>query len=375
MEEGDQVVSVARLAEKEVEEGAANEGCGERERTSFRGARELQRRRRHEARGVAISDRATLALGGRERKLTDIRPAQDESPLSRDLVKEGGRHDSPLRQSRLRAVSRTIEVVYLRSSRQAFHPQADKPNDGSSVAVGGRDNSDGDQMKKYLRETFVAATALMCVVGMGTKADAALIIDFDNLVFDGGTVTQSGGNWTGTDVIFDSIFLRDTTLMNTIAGVQCGATNTGTGAASAAETCKLNFNTATNVFTVTSPNGLYGVGADLLPYSTDRGGLVAAAGSTVVSGSFTSFGGIGGVVFGASGIDSKNAALLQFFGIAANTNFVFANTEIYMSADGHVSEADLTNMAQAQVPEPASMALVGLGLMGFGAVSRRRRAQ
>ena len=38
-----------------------------------------------------------------------------------------------------------------------------------------------------------------------------------------------------------------------------------------------------------------------------------------------------------------------------------------------VTEADLTNMAQ--VPEPASMALFGLGLMGFGVISRRRRAQ
>ena len=228
-------------------------------------------------------------------------------------------------------------------------------------------------MKNYLKSSFVAATALMCVVGMGTKADAALLIDFDNIVFDGGTVTQSGGHWVGTNIIFDSVFLKDTTLVDPIAGVQCGATSGGTAAASPAETCKLNFNTATNTFTVTAPNGLYAIGADLLPYSADRGGLVVGAGSTVLTGSFTAFGGIGGVVFGASGIDSKNAALLQFFGLAPNTNFVFANTEIYMGPNGTVTEADLTNMAQ--VPEPASMALFGLGLLGFGAVSRRRRAQ
>ena len=97
-------------------------------------------------------------------------------------------------------------------------------------------------MKNYLKSSFVAATALMCVVGMGTKADAALLIDFDNIVFDGGTVTQSGGNWVGTNVIFDSVFLKDTTLVDPIAGVQCGATSAGTAAASPAETCKLNFN-------------------------------------------------------------------------------------------------------------------------------------
>jgi hypothetical protein len=227
-------------------------------------------------------------------------------------------------------------------------------------------------MKNYLKGSFVAATALMCVVGMGTKADAALIIDFDNIVFDGGTVVQSGGNWIGTDVIFDSVFLKDTSLVDPIAGVQCGATNGGTAAASPAETCKLNFNTATNTFTVTAPAGLYAIGADLLPYSADRGGLVVAAGSTVLTGSFTSFGGVGGVVFGATGIDTKNAALLQFFGLAANTNFVFANTEIYMASNGMVTEADLTNMAQ--VPEPATTGLFSLGLIGFAA-ARRRRAQ
>jgi hypothetical protein len=156
-----------------------------------------------------------------------------------------------------------------------------------------------------------------------------------------------------------------------IAGVQCGATSTGAAAAAPAETCKLNFNTATNTFTVTAPSGLYAIGGDLLPYTTDRGGLVVAAGGTVLNGSFTSFGGIGGVIFGATGIDSKNAQLLAFFGLAPNTNFTFANTEIYMNDTGVVSESDLTNMAQ--VPEPASMALFGLGLMGFGVLSRRRR--
>jgi hypothetical protein len=227
-------------------------------------------------------------------------------------------------------------------------------------------------MKKYFRGSFIAATALMCVVGMGAKADAALIIDFDNIAFDGGTVTQSGGNWTGTGIIFDSIFLKDTAVPDPLAGVQCGA-SASPAASSAAETCKLNFSTATNTFTVMAPSGLYAIGPDMLPYTSDRGGLVVAAGSTILTGSFTAFGGVGGVVFGATGVDTKNAALLQFFGLAPTQNFRFANTEIFMAANGMVTEADLTN--EAQVPEPASMALFGLGLMGFGVISRRRRAQ
>jgi hypothetical protein len=220
---------------------------------------------------------------------------------------------------------------------------------------------------------LVVAAALMCVVGGGTKADAAILIDFDNIVFDGGTVAQSGGNWTGTGIMFDSIFLKDTAVMDPIAGVQCGATNTGSVAADSAETCKLNFSTATNTFTVVAPSGLYAIGADLLPYTADRGVLVSGAGSTVLTGAFTAFGGIGGVVFGATGVDTTNAALLAFFGLPANTTFTFANTEIYMGPNGTVTESDLTNMAQ--VPEPASMALFGLALLGFGAATRRRRAQ
>jgi hypothetical protein len=239
--------------------------------------------------------------------------------------------------------------------------------------VGQQDTTvgEGDHVKPYSKSSLVAAAALMCIVGMGARADAALIIDFDNIVFDGGTVTQGDG-WTGTGVIFDSIFLKDTSLIDPIAGVQCGATNTGTAAATPVETCKLNFGTATNTFTVTAPNGLYAIGVDLLPYSMDRGGLVVDTG-TVLTGSFTSFGGVGGAVFGATGVDAKNAALLQFFGLAANTTFVFASTVIYTGPNGAVTEADLTNTAQ--VPEPASMALFGLGLIAFGVIIRRRPAR
>jgi hypothetical protein len=117
------------------------------------------------------------------------------------------------------------------------------------------------QMKKSFRRWGITAAVVIGVMGGTTKADADLLIDFDNTAFDGGTVTESGGIWTGTGIIFDSIFLKDTALVDAIAGVQCGATNTGSLAADPAETCKLNFSTATKLVhgdrgrTASTPSG------------------------------------------------------------------------------------------------------------------------
>ena len=217
---------------------------------------------------------------------------------------------------------------------------------------------------------LVAALAVAGVLGTGSKANAALLIDFDNAVFDGGTVTSlPGNNFSGSNIIFDSIHLRDSANLGvSLAGLQCGATNTAPGDASITDTCRLSFNTATNTMSLVTTTGLWDIGDDQLPYTDDRGALIVGPQQTVLTGSFTSWlGGPSG--FLGFGIDTKNPAMLQFFGLPADTTFSFVNTEITMQ-NGAVLEADLTNIAGTPIPEPATMMLLGTGLL---AAFRARR--
>lgn len=224
-------------------------------------------------------------------------------------------------------------------------------------------------ISRVVRRTVLAASAGLALLVAPSAANAALIIDFDQLVLDGGTLTPSGGgNAVGTDIIFTAIYLRDTSSSTTLAGVQCGSA-TSSGAATTANACQLDFNTATQSFVMTAPGGLYDIGPDGLPYSADRGGLVAANGAVVLSSSSFAWTLLSNF-FLADGVDSKNADLLSFFGISA-TSFRFLNTEIYFgSGRNNVLEADLVNM----IPEPGVLALFGVGLLGLGRRLMRRRA-
>ena len=236
-------------------------------------------------------------------------------------------------------------------------------------------------MNKSFSGMLVAALAVAGVLGTGSKANAALLIDFDNAVLDGGTITSlGGGHYSGSGIVFDTIHYRDSTggpgnTSITLAGLQCGASTTSAGATATAA-CHLDFNTLTNTFVMTTETGLYDIGADDLAYTADRGAQIVAGGQTVLTGSFTNWGNVGpgpggNFLFAATGTDTKNDAMLAFFGLPAGTTFSFGNTEIWAGVDGQVINSDLSNQVQATaIPEPATMMLLGTGLL---AAFRARR--
>jgi hypothetical protein len=205
------------------------------------------------------------------------------------------------------------------------------------------------RFSKTLAALSLAAFAMLVAPA---PARAAVIIHFDQTLVEGGTVLADG---TGEDIVFDLITLEDDATDTILAAVQCGL--------DASEACLLDFNTTTGFFQLTAPNGLYDAGADLAAYTSDTGSEVGTNEFLILDGNITEVVAFTSVAAVLRGVDTKNAALLDFFNIDA-TNFKFLNSELYFSGFGqdNVDEADLVN----SIPEPGLLTLFGLGLVGIG---------
>jgi hypothetical protein len=196
-----------------------------------------------------------------------------------------------------------------------------------------------------------------------------------SIVFDstpggaGGTITYdgAGGPAIGTGIVFVNIVGVDT------------PANAGT--VLACTDCTLTFTTGAN--TQEGPPGWTWAGGGSFTLTGD----VVALGlddAVLLSGTFTTTPNTPGLaafgttaLFIAIGTDTKDATLAGFYGLGPD-DWVFANTEIMLQSftpgvDGAFTavpnQADLIN---AQVPNPMTALLLGLGLTGV-LVARRRR--
>jgi hypothetical protein len=219
-----------------------------------------------------------------------------------------------------------------------------------------------------MRKCMVMVLAL--VVGAWSTSAQAATITFDQIA-NGGSLSYdgAGGALVGTDITMDTI---------TGSGVPNPGVLTCVG-------CVLNFTTGPN--TAENPGSwTFASGGSFVITGSAFDGLNLVASGNLLTGHFNGAPStpsvIGGgpilVAFGF-GPDEKNPDLLAFFGVSSVTEFRFANTEISASnvvigADGSfsgdVTEADVANISS--LPDGGStMALLGLALVGLGAVRRK----
>ena len=224
----------------------------------------------------------------------------------------------------------------------------------------------------YGKLPAITSTIVVALFLASRPASADFLIEFDDVYLSGGTVTQTGNIITGTDVLFDSILLIDTSTNTTLSLAQCGTVK-----GSAATACALNFTfdtgTSTGAISMTTLGGLYDSGADLLAFTGDDGGQFLAPLSEILSGSLTAAGFATSTTFGAEGFDTKNPALLDFFRLLIVGDFTLSTTEIRVASTGNVTDADLTNSGDILfIPEPGMLTLFGLGLFGVARRLTRR---
>jgi hypothetical protein len=206
--------------------------------------------------------------------------------------------------------------------------------------------------------------AVAAVVLMAGSAQAATVIDFTTgLAGEGGTISWDGTNLIGSNIPIGAVSIVGAPTGNgvfTVSGTASGQGGTGFGS--------LNFNTsATNNFvTISGCIGALGVG-------TDSGSCVPV---DLMNGTFESWTTNGHGLLNAFGPDTKGQELLDAINWPADLPwqfFGFSLTTEHMSPDGTPYAVISTDVKNTAVPEPATMMLLGTGLLA--AFRARRRQQ
>jgi PEP-CTERM motif len=229
-------------------------------------------------------------------------------------------------------------------------------------------------MLKFFKTTLAATALAISALALAPSANAVPTLNFDDLSQSGGTIAYSGsgGPLIGNQIIgLSSVTGSDTPLNNNVS-LSC-------------VNCVLSFSTGNYI---SGPSGIpptwtfAGGGFFTLNGELETSTGTDIANGTLLDGSFSNNATIqligGSLFFTGAGIDTKHPALLAFYGLSSVTNFTFGTTDISVpnptieggGFTGTVAETDIINFAQ--IPEPMTLLMLGMGLLSLGFIVRRR---
>jgi hypothetical protein len=239
---------------------------------------------------------------------------------------------------------------------------------------------------KTMRMKMVALAVVVLALAISPVYAAPVSLDLSTGVgTDLGTLTYAGG---ANPLVGANILIGAVSGVNTPSNA--GVTDVISGGILSFTTGNfVSYNAATQTYTFGSGGSftITGTGPGCLTVGGCGGNTPnTASGPTLVSGTPLSAQYLGGLVnlYITTGTDTKDPKLVQFFGINPADNpggWDFSGSVHATIATGGGGGAftatsnHSTDISNTPVPEPASILLIGAGLLGFGLVLRKKQIQ